>query len=351
MWAPNAKQVSVIGDFNGWNNASHLLQPRHHSGIWEGFIPEASPGMSYKYHIVSQYANYRIDKADPYGFYYEKPPHTASIVWQMDYAWGDQAWMESRARRNALDAPMSIYELHLGSWKRRPEEAYRPLTYRELAPQLVEHVQRLNFTHVELLPVMEHPFYGSWGYQCTGFFAPTSRYGTPQDCMYLIDYLHQHSIGVILDWVPSHFPSDGHGLSYFDGTHLYEHADPRQGIHPDWDSFIFNYGRNEVRSFLLSSALFWLDRYHADGLRVDAVASMLYLDYSRRDGEWIPNEHGGRENLHAISFLRRLNEEVFRHYPDGADDRRRIHCLAYGVSSYVSWRVRIWPEVGYGLDA
>jgi 1,4-alpha-glucan branching enzyme len=234
----------------------------------------------------------------------------------MDYAWADQAWMQCRGRRNSLNAPISIYEVHLGSWKRVPEEGHRPLTYRELALQLAEHVQRLNFTHVEFLPVMEHPFYGSWGYQCTGFFAPTSRYGTPQDFMYLIDYLHQHGIGVILDWVPSHFPGDGHGLSYFDGTHLYEHADPRQGIHPDWDSYIFNYGRNEVRSFLLSSALFWLDRYHVDGLRVDAVASMLYLDYSRREGEWIPNDYGGRENVQAIGFLRRLNEEVFRHYPE-----------------------------------
>jgi 1,4-alpha-glucan branching enzyme len=315
LWAPNASQVSVLGDFNGWQNTSHPLRPRHRSGLWEGFIPEARHGTSYKYHIVSQYANYSIDKADPYGFYHEEPPRTASIVWQMDYAWGDQAWMASRGCRNSLDAPISIYEVHLGSWKCVPEAGHRPLTYRELAPQLATHVQRLNFTHVQFLPLMEHPFYGSWGYQCTGFFAPTSRYGTPQDFMYLIDYLHQHGIGVILDWVPSHFPGDGHGLSYFDGTHLYEHADPRQGIHPDWDSFIFNYGRNEVRSFLLSSALFWLDRYHVDGLRVDAVASMLYLDYSRHQGEWIPNEYGGRENVQAIGFLRRLNEEVFRHYP------------------------------------
>jgi 1,4-alpha-glucan branching enzyme len=316
LWAPNAQQVSVMGDFNGWNNAAHPLRPRDRSGIWEGFIPEVHHGTSYKYHIISQYAYYRIDKADPYGFYHEEPPRTASVVWQMDYTWNDQAWMVSRRSRHTLEAPMSIYEVHLGSWKRVPEEGHRPLTYRELAPQLTAHLQQLNFTHVEFLPVLEHPFYGSWGYQCTGFFAPTSRYGTPQDFMYLIDYLHQHDIGVILDWVPSHFPSDGHGLSYFDGTHLYEHADPRQGIHPDWNSYIFNYGRNEVRSFLLSSALFWLDRYHLDGLRVDAVASMLYLDYSRRDGSWIPNEYGGRENLHAISFLRRMNEEVFRHYPD-----------------------------------
>ncbi len=316
VWAPNARSVSVIGDFNGWTPGRHPLRPRGSSGIWEGFVPGLEVGALYKYHIHSHYHGYQVQKADPYGFLHETPPRTASIVWSLDYQWGDQEWMASRRARNAFEAPISIYEVHLGSWMRVPEEGNRWLTYRELAPRLAEHVERLGFTHVEFLPVMEHPFYGSWGYQITGYFAPTSRYGTPQDFMYLIDYLHQHGIGVILDWVPSHFPNDEHGLIYFDGTHLYEHADPRKGFHPDWRSAIFNYGRNEVRTFLLSSAMFWLDRYHADGLRVDAVASMLYLDYSRGPGEWIPNEYGGRENLEAIAFLRRLNEEVYRHYPD-----------------------------------
>ncbi|MBX6752675.1 MAG: 1,4-alpha-glucan branching protein GlgB [Thermorudis peleae] len=316
VWAPNAREVSVIGDFNGWKPGVHPLAPRGNSGIWEGFLPGVGVGARYKYHIVSHYNNYRVDKADPYGVFHETPPRTASIVWDLSYEWHDQQWMAQRRQRNALDAPMLIYEVHLGSWMRVPEEGNRWLTYRELAPKLAEHVQHLGFTHVEFLPIMEHPFYGSWGYQITGYFAPTSRYGTPQDFMYLIDYLHQQGIGVILDWVPSHFPTDEHGLIYFDGTHLYEHADPRRGFHPDWHSAIFNYGRHEVRTFLLSSAIFWLDRYHADGLRVDAVASMLYLDYSRKPGEWIPNEYGGRENLEAIAFLRRLNEEIYRLYPD-----------------------------------
>lgn len=316
VWAPNAEQVWVMGDFNGWEKTHHPLRLKGDSGIWEGFMPGVEHGTAYKYHIASRHNGYRVDKTDPYGFYHETPPKTASIVWDMNYTWDDQVWMEKRARHNALDAPVSMYEVHLGSWQRQVEEDNRPLSYRELASRLVEYVQRMGFTHVELLPVMEHPFYGSWGYQTTGYFAPTSRYGTPQDFMNLIDMLHQHDIGVILDWVPSHFPCDEHSLGYFDGTHLYEHADPHQGIHPDWDSFIFNYGRNEVRSFLLSSALFWLDRYHADGLRVDAVASMLYLDYSRKEGEWIPNTYGGRENLDALAFLRRLNEEVYTHYPD-----------------------------------
>ncbi len=316
VWAPNARQVSVIGDFNHWDKASHPLQPRGESGIWEGFIPRVGQGTIYKYHIMSHFNGYQVDKADPIGFFHERPPRTASVVWPLDYAWGDREWMAERHRRHGLNAPIALYEVHLGSWMRVPEEEHRFLTYRELAPRLAEHVTRLGFTHVELLPVMEHPFYGSWGYQTTGYFAPTSRYGTPQDFMFLIDYLHQHGIGVILDWVPSHFPTDEHGLGYFDGTHLYEHADMRQGIHPDWNSFIFNYGRNEVRSFLLSSALFWLEKYHADGLRVDAVASMLYLDYSRQAGEWIPNQYGGRENLEAIAFLRRFNEEVYKSFPD-----------------------------------
>jgi 1,4-alpha-glucan branching enzyme len=316
VWAPNARQVFVIGDFNGWNKTSHPLRSRGNSGIWEGFIPGIGQGSIYKYYIVSQYRNYRVEKADPFAFFSETPPKTASIVCDLSYTWGDQDWIGKREDRNALGAPISIYEVHLGSWRRVPEEGNRYLTYRELAPRLAEYVEQMGFTHVEFLPVMEHPFYGSWGYQTTGYFAPTSRYGTPQDFMYLIDYLHQHNIGVILDWVPSHFPNDEHGLGYFDGTNLYEHEDPRQGIHPDWNSFIFNYGRDEVCSFLLSSALFWLDRYHIDGLRVDAVASMLYLDYGRKKGEWIPNKYGGHENLEAIDFLRRFNQIVYREYPD-----------------------------------
>jgi 1,4-alpha-glucan branching enzyme len=315
VWAPNAEQVYVIGDFNGWDKSSHPLRPREQSGIWEGFIPGVDQGANYKYHLVSRYRGYRVDKADPFAFYNEVPPRTGSVVWDLKYTWGDQEWIGKRGRANALDAPMAIYEMHLGSWMRAPEEGARPLTYRELAPQLADYVKRMGFTHVEFLPVMEHPFYGSWGYQTVGYFAPTSRYGEPRDFMYLIDCLHQHDIGVILDWVPSHFPSDEHGLAFFDGTHLIEHADPRKGIHPDWNSFIFNYGRDEVRGFLISSAFFWLDKYHADGLRLDAVASMLYLDYSRKKGEWIPNKYGGRENLEAIAFLRRFNEEVYKSYP------------------------------------
>ncbi len=315
VWAPNAQRVSLIGDFNGWRPDAQSLRPRGHSGIWEGFLPGIGPGERYKYHIVAR-SGYRVDKADPFGFRHEEPPGTASVVAEMEYDWGDREWMGARATRNSLDAPMSVYEVHLGSWARVPEEGGRFLSYREIAPRLARHVKRGGFTHVELLPIMEHPFYGSWGYQTVGYFAPTARYGSPTDFMYLVDHLHQEGIGVILDWVPSHFPSDEHGLAYFDGTHLFEHADPRKGFHPDWNSLIFNYGRHEVRSFLISSALFWLDAYHADGLRVDAVASMLYLDYSRREGEWIPNEHGGRENLEAISLLRRLNVAVYERHPD-----------------------------------
>jgi 1,4-alpha-glucan branching enzyme len=316
VWAPNAKAVFVMGDFNRWKKTTHPLRVRGNSGIWEGFISGVNKGARYKYYIVSQYNGYRVDKTDPFSFYYEVSPKTASIVWDLAYQWGDAEWMTNRSKHNAPDTPMAVYEVHLGSWMRVPEEGNRPLTYRELGPKLAEYVKGMGFTHVEFLPVMEHPFYGSWGYECLGYFGPTSRYGQPQDLMYLIDCLHQHGIGVILDWVPSHFPNDEHGLGFFDGIHLFEHADPRKGIHPDWNSFIFNYGRNEVRSFLISSALFWLDKYHADGLRVDAVASMLYLDYSRREGEWIPNQYGGRENLEAISFLRRFNEEVYKRCPD-----------------------------------
>jgi 1,4-alpha-glucan branching enzyme len=316
VWAPDAEGVSVAGDFNGWNKDSHPLAERGQSGIWEGFIPGIGKGALYKYHVRSRFHGYRVDKADPFGFHHETPPKTGSVVWDLEYGWGDAAWMKTRGNHGGLDKPMSIYEVHLGSWMRMPEDGNRWLSYRELGPKLAEYVTRMGFTHVEFMPVMEHPFYGSWGYQITGFFAPTSRYGTPQDFMFLIDTLHQAGIGVILDWVPSHFPSDEHGPAYFDGTHLYEHADPRQGYHPDWGSYIFNYGRSEVRSFLTSNALFWLGTYHVDGLRVDAVASMLYLDYSRKAGEWIPNRYGGRENLDAISFLRRTNEEVYHRHPD-----------------------------------
>ncbi|HEX7900258.1 MAG TPA: 1,4-alpha-glucan branching protein GlgB [Planctomycetota bacterium] len=316
VWAPDAERVSVVGDFNGWDPGRHLLRIRGASGIWDGFIPGVERGSRYKYHVASRFQGFRADKADPFGLYHETPPLTASVVWDLDYRWGDGEWMASRGARNSGGAPMSIYEIHLGSWRRVPEEGNRPLSYREMAAPLAEHVKSVGFTHVEFLPVMEHPFYGSWGYQTTGYFAPTSRYGTPQDFMYLVDYLHQQGIGVILDWVPSHFPTDGHGLGYFDGTHLYEHMDSRLGFHPDWKSNIFNYGRHEVRSFLISSALFWLDKYHVDGIRVDAVASMLYLDYSRQNGEWIPNRHGGRENLEAIAFLRQLNEAIYAAHPD-----------------------------------
>jgi 1,4-alpha-glucan branching enzyme len=316
VWAPNAQEVSVIGEFNGWTKRQDALAPRGSSGIWEGFLAGVGPGAVYKYHIRSRRSGYTVDKADPFGFAHETPPRTASVVTELGYEWSDQEWMRSRKARLAMDAPVAVYEVHLGSW-RRPEHAPRGfLSYREIAEPLATHVLDAGFTHVELLPVMEHPFYGSWGYQTTGYFAPTARYGTPQDLMYLIDYLHQRGIGVILDWVPSHFPTDEHGLAYFDGSHLYEHEDPKEGFHPDWNSCIFNYGRHEVRSFLLSSAHFWLDHYHVDGLRVDAVASMLYRDYSRKHGEWIPNQYGGRENLEAITFLRRLNEDVYKHYPD-----------------------------------
>jgi 1,4-alpha-glucan branching enzyme len=317
VWAPNAEAVSVIGNFNEWTPNLHPLKVREdESGIWEGFISYVGQGEIYKYHIISKYNSYKVDKADPFSFYSQVPPKTASIIWKLNYEWKDEQWMKNRYKTNGLNSPFAIYEVHLGSWRRVPEENNRFLTYQEIANYLADYVKEMGFTHVEFLPVMEHPFYGSWGYQVVGFFAPTSRYGTPQDFMHLIDCLHQHDIGVILDWVPSHFPDNEYGLVFFDGTHLYEHADPRKGFHPDWHSYIFNYGRNEVCSFLISCALFWLEKYHADGLRVDAVASMLYLDYARREGEWIPNEYGGKENLEAIGFLRRFNEVVYEKYPD-----------------------------------
>jgi 1,4-alpha-glucan branching enzyme len=314
VWAPSARTVSVIGEFNDWDREANPLEPQGNSGIWAGTVEGAEKGQKYKYFIHNADTHHRVEKADPVGFHHETPPRTGSVIWDLEHEWADDDWMSERAERNALNAPISIYECHLGSWMRPPGREFH--SYRELAPLLAEYLVDAGFTHVEFLPVMEHPFYGSWGYQTTGYFAPTSRFGTPQDFMYLVDQLHQAGIGVILDWVPSHFPNDEHGLAYFDGTHLYEHADPRKGYHPDWKSAIFNYGRNEVQSFLISSALFWLDQYHIDGLRVDAVASMLYLDYSREAGEWIPNEHGGRENLEAIHFLRRMNEAIYEAFPD-----------------------------------
>jgi 1,4-alpha-glucan branching enzyme len=317
VWAPNAAEVSVIGDFNGWRAGTHPLQLRGDgSGIWEGFIADIGVGAAYKYFISSPEYRYAAAKGDPFAFTWQVPPATASVAAELGYEWGDAAWMKERYRRNSLKAPLSIYEVHPGSWRRVPGENNRSLSYREMADHLPDYVVDMGFTHVEFTPIMEHPFFGSWGYQTTGYFAPTSRYGPPQDFMALIDRLHQKGVGVILDWVPSHFPDDEHGLVYYDGTHLYEHQDPRKGFHPDWNSYIFNYGRNEVSSFLVSSAVFWLEKYHIDGLRIDAVASMLYLDYGRRQGEWIPNRYGGNENIEAVSFLRRLNEEVYRSFPD-----------------------------------
>lgn len=317
VWAPNAEAVSVVGDFNGWQMGRHPMQTTGTSGIWECFIPGVVQGACYKYAITSRLNHYSVEKADPYAFASEIRPRTASRIWDMNtHLWGDDAWIKNRGPRQKLNSPISIYEVHLGSWRRVPEDANRWLTYREMAPLLAAYVHEMGFTHVEFMPVAEHPFDGSWGYQTTGYFAPTSRFGTPDDFKFLVDTLHKHEIGVILDWVPGHFPTDEHGLVFFDGTHLYEHADPRKGRHPEWNTAIFNYSRPEVTSFLLSNALFWLDQYHIDGLRVDAVASMLYLDYSRKPGEWIPNDYGGHENLDAVRFLRRFNEVVYQHYPD-----------------------------------
>ncbi len=316
VWAPGATYVSVIGDFNYWNREEHPLFPRWDgSGIWEGFIPDLKKGTIYKYQITAQDGRY-LEKGDPYAFMWETPPRTASVVWDLEYKWKDKRWMEHRKTQADQAKPYSVYEMHIGSWKKVGEEENRSLTYKEMVKEMVPYVQELGFTHVEFMPVMEYPFFGSWGYQGIGYYAPSSRHGTPQDFMALIDAFHQAGIGVILDWVPSHFPEDAHGLADYDGTHLYDHADPRKGFHPDWKSCIFNYGRNEVRAFLISNALFWLDLFHADGLRVDAVASMLYLDYSRKEGEWIPNEFGGRENLEAVAFLKEFNETVYANFPD-----------------------------------
>ena len=336
VWAPNAETVGVMGDWTGWGAAPVPLRAVPNTGVWQGFVRGVGPGQRYKYRILSRYGGYMVDKADPFAFASETPPATASVTASLDYQWGDTDWIAVRRARNALDAPVSIYEVHLGSWMRDPDHPTRPLGYRALAPRLVEHVQRTGFTHVELMPVAEHPFYGSWGYQVTSFYAPSARYGSPQDFMFLIDTLHRNGIGVILDWTPAHFPTDQHGLIYFDGTHLYEHADPRQGLHAEWGSALFNYGRNEVRSFLVSNATFWLDRYHLDGLRVDAVASMLYLDYGRKAGEWVPNSHGGRENLDAIEFIRTFNLAVYRQHPD-------VQTIAEESTA--------WPRVSHPIDA
>ena len=315
VWAPSAKSISVVGDFNYWIEGEHMLNVRWDgSGIWEGFIPNVGVGTLYKYKIFSHHNNYSVEKADPYAKKCELPPNTASVVWEDDYSWKDSRWMKSRKEKNALDAPYSVYEVHLGSWKRKDNNKF--LSYKEMADELVDYVKKMNFTHVEMMPVMEYPFDPSWGYQLTGYFAPTSRFGNPDEFKYLVDAFHKKGIGVILDWVPSHFPSDEHGLGFFDGSHLYEHPDRRKGYHPDWKSLIFNYGRNEVKSFLISNAIFWLDQYHVDGLRVDAVASMLFLDYSRNDGEWEPNQFGGRENLEAIAFMKEMNTAVYDSFPD-----------------------------------
>ncbi|MGE0312524.1 MAG: 1,4-alpha-glucan branching protein GlgB [Lautropia sp.] len=346
VWAPNARAVRVIGDFNGWQDVSSLSARWDGSGIWTGFVPHASRGDCYKYRIESNHGGHVLEKGDPFATCWEAPPRTASRIWPLDFDWGDDAWMRSRGARNALDAPFSVYEVHLGSWMRpgpgHPSHGQSPdgglpfLNYREIATRLADHVVAHGFTHVELMPVTEHPFYGSWGYQTTGYFAPTARYGTPQDFMCLVDTLHRRGIGVILDWVPSHYPNDAHGLHRFDGTALFEHEDPRQGFHPEWNSHIFNYGRNEVRAFLVSSAVSWLERYHIDGIRVDAVASMLYLDYARKHDEWVPNVHGGRENLEAVAFLKQLNATLYREFPD-------IQVIAEESTA--------WPMVSRPVDA
>ena len=348
VWAPAASKVSVVGDFNYWQDGEHALNVRwDHSGIWEGFIPGATPGQAYKYSIHSHNNGIHTEKADPYGLYCEVPPKSASVIWQGEYKWSDKAWMGYRQDKNGLDKPYSVYEMHLGSWKRK--EADKFMTYRELAGDLVPYLREMGFTHVEFMPIMEYPFDPSWGYQLTGYFAPSSRFGNPDDLKYLIDTLHQNDIGVILDWVPSHFPSDAHGLGFFDGSHLYEHPDSRKGYHPDWKSLIFNYGRNEVRSFLISNAFFWLEHFHADGLRVDAVASMLYLDYSREEGEWEPNIYGNNEYLEAISFLREFNSEVYKNFPgvqtiaeestafDGVTKPVDLGGLGFGMKWMMGW--------------
>jgi 1,4-alpha-glucan branching enzyme len=350
VWAPNAETVSVIGDFNGWNKTSHQLFPRwDSSGIWEGWISNIGNGEVYKYAIKSKIGGQELEKGDPFALRWEESPKTASVVWDTWYEWDDSDWMSKRKKANSLDAPMSVYEIHLGSWKRDPSNNDRRLGYREIADTLVPYIKEMGFTHVEFMPIMQHPYEPSWGYQITGYFAASSRFGTPQDFMYLVEQLHKNDIGVLLDWVPSHYPGDANGIYRFDGSALYEHEDPREGYHPDWKSYIFNYGRYEVRSFLISNALFWLDRFHADGLRVDAVASMLYRDYSRNDGEWIPNMFGGRENLEVISLFKELNEEIYKNYPDvqtiaeestafpGVTKPTYLNGLGFGMKWMMGW--------------
>jgi 1,4-alpha-glucan branching enzyme len=344
VWAPSAKSVSVIGDFNFWNEKQHRLNVRWDaSGIWEGFVPDAKDGMRYKYKIKSSHNDISTEKSDPYAFSYEKPPNTASIISSIEgYAWKDKAWMGYRKDKNGLDKPYAVYEAHLGSWMRN-EEDNSFLSYEQLADKLVSYLKQMNFTHVEFMPIMEYPYDPSWGYQLIGYFAPTSRFGTAQGFMHLCDKLHQNDIGIILDWVPSHFPSDDHGLGFFDGTHLYEHPDPRKGYHQDWKSLIFNYGRNEVKSFLISNAFYWFDKYHIDGLRVDAVASMLYLDYSREEGEWEPNIYGGRENLEAVEFLKDFNREVYANF-DGIQTIAEESTAYTGVTNDVEY-----GGLGFGM--
>lgn len=317
LWAPHAKYLAVVGDFNDWDRGAHPMYYRQDgTGIWECFIEGVPEGSVYKYWLESHFHGYAEEKSDPHAFYWEQPPRSATRTWKLDYEWSDQVWMECRGAHNTIHSPISVYEVHLASWRRVPEDGNRSLNYRELADQLAPYVKDLGYTHVELLPITEHPFFGSWGYQCLGYFAPTARLGTPQDFMYFVDTMHQYGIGVILDWVPSHFAIDMHGLSNFDGTSLYEHSDPRQGFHPEWGSAIFNLGRNEVKNFLISSALFWFEQYHIDGIRVDAVASMLYLDYAREEGQWVANQYGGKENLESVQFLQTLNHNVYGRFPD-----------------------------------
>ena len=350
IWAPNAQRVSVVGDFNAWDGRRHMMRRLGGSGVWEIFIPGVAEGEHYKFEIRGPHGDVFL-KTDPYGFFAQHDLRTACMVTNLGrFTWSDQNWMEQRAKRNAYAEPMSVYEVHLGSWRRRPEEKDRPLSYLELSVELVAYVKEMGFTHVELLPVMEHPFDGSWGYQVVNFFAPSSRFGSPDEFRHLIDALHRAGIGVILDWVPGHFPKDAHGLARFDGTALYEHEDPRLGEHRDWGTLIFNYGRNEVRNFLIANALFWLDQYHIDGLRVDAVASMLYLDYSRKAGEWVPNRFGGRENLEAIEFLKAFNAACYARHPRRHDNRRGVDRVARSFQAGLRRRARFRIQVEHGVD-
>ena len=352
VWAPNAQSVSVVGSFNAWDGRTHPMRLHPGCGVWEIFVPGAAAGDAYKFELHGPDGSLLPLKADPYAQQAEHPPATASVVAApSQHVWQDQAWMEGRAARNGREAPIAVYEVHLGSWRRKPEEGNRYLTYRELAAQLIPYVADLGFTHIEVLPITEYPFDGSWGYQATGLFAPTSRFGTPDDFRFFVDACHQAGLGVYIDWVGSHFPTDAHGLAAFDGTHLYEHADPRQGFHRDWNTLIYNFGRREVSNFLINSALSWLQRYHVDGLRFDAVASMLYLDYSRKPGEWIPNAFGGRENIEAIDLLRRVNTLAFAEAPGATTVAEESHVLADGFASDLCRRPRFRLQMEYGVDA